>query len=247
MGESSSPSDSDFGRISGNTTSKQRKSNATQTEQSNKARNARLDKERTQAFTDYEKYNPDDTMSTNKEVNRNIELARDLEYKANNTNFMGKERGKNVTIFGKDLGFNLMDTSIVGKGLDAIQRSNYLGQAEKLRGGGKAVYGDKGSYQGVVSKNFFGANVYSGNADYSPIGRSQGASYDSRTGTYTSSAIQNSGNDGNDSQVSNNTPSSTQISSIDKTDSTTSLSTTAKRSLLANNQGGASTRYFIKT
>ena len=181
-------------------------------------------------------------------VSRNVKLAEDLEYKANNTNFMGKARGKNFTIFGKDLGFNMMDTSIAGKGLDAIQRSNYLGQAEKLRGGGKAVYGDKGSYQGVVSKNFFGANVYSGNADYSPIGRSQGASYDYRTGTYTSSAIQNSGNDGNDSQVSNNIPSGTQTSSIDKTDSTTtSLSTTAKRSLLANNQGGASTRYFMKT
>ena len=213
----------------------------------NNAKKNKDNKEREAAFDAYNKDNPDDTMSTNPAVNRNIDLARDLEYKANNTNFMGKERGKNVTVFGKDLGFNLMDTSIVGKGLDAIQKSNYLGQAEKLRGGGKAVYGDKGSYQGVVSKNFFGANVYSGNADYSPIGRSQGASYDSRTGTYTSSAIQNSGNDGNDSQVSNNTPSSTQISSIDKTDSTASLSTTAKRSLLANNQGGASTRYFIKT
>ena len=50
MGGSDSPSDSDFGRAQGNTTSKQRSSNAAQTNQSNKARKSRLEKERSVAF-----------------------------------------------------------------------------------------------------------------------------------------------------------------------------------------------------
>ena len=232
MGESSSPSDSDFGRISGNTTSKQRKSNTTQTNQSNKARNARSDKERESAFNAYNKDNPDDTMSTNKEVNRNIELARDLEYKAKNTNWTGNKRGKNFSILGQDLGFNMADTSLVGKGLDMIQTENYNNQASVLRGGGKPVFDDKGGYQGVVGENYLGANVYSGNADFSPIGRSQGSSYNSATGTYTSSKIQES----NDTESSNVTPGKTHTTATNKTNSTSSnLSIASRRSLV---QGG---------
>lgn len=250
----SDPSDSDFGYSQGgNTTSKQRTSNAAQTDRSNKARNSRLEKERLVAFDQGGRgknfppeYKENAGNSVYSQVSRNVALAEDLEYKAKNTNFMGKERGKNFSIFGKDLGFNLMDTSIVGMGLDAVQKSNYRGQADKLRAGGKPVYGDKGAYQGVVSKNFFGLNAYSGNADYSPIGRSQGSSYNSSTGTYTSSKMQEDPNQ-SDSQVSNSTPSNTQASAQNRTDSTSSLNPETKRKLAGNAaSGGTSRREFFR-
>ena len=126
----------------------------------------------------------------------------------------------------------MADTSLVGKGLDMIQTENYNNQASVLRGGGKPVFDDKGGYQGVVGENYLGANVYSGNADFSPIGRSQGSSYNSATGTYTSSKIQES----NDTESSNVTPGKTHTTATNKTNSTSSnLSIASRRSLV---QGG---------
>ena len=220
--------------------------NSMSNDQLKKAKKNRRDKEREmsrdKAFKTYEQY-PGDMLQTDKRVLDNIDIAKNLEYRANNTNFMGKEREKNFSIGGKDLGFNLMDTSLVAKGLDAVQKSNYLNQAGKLRAGGKAVFGDKGSYQGVVSKNSFGNSVYSGNADYSPIGRSEGASYNTETGTYTSTKMDSTA--GNDSEAMNNTPDKTKVKAINKTDSTTSLSSSSRRSLIAGSGGGATRRNLI--
>ena len=164
------------------------------------------------------------------EVDRNTRLARDLESQAS----------ASTTITGN----KAIDMMIPGYGaLTNVSAFSKRQQASALRGGGNPVYDTKGDYQGVVSKNFIGANVYSGNADYSPIGRSQGASFNSATGTYTSSQMQQDSG----SESSNNTPTNTQVAVENKTDSTTSLDPKAKRSLLANSQGGANTRYFIRT
>ena len=111
------------------------------------------------------------------EVDRNTRLARDLESQAS----------KSTTITGNEA----LDMMIPGYGtLTNVSAFSKRQQASALRGGGNPVYDTKGDYQGVVSKNFLGGNVYSGNAAYSPIGRSQGATFDSATGTYKSSQIQ---------------------------------------------------------
>ena len=189
-------------------------------------------RERSAQFKSYNTDNPEDAMF-GKQVTDNMRLADDLE----------KQASKSTTITGN----KALDMMIPGYGtLTNVSAFSKRQQASALRAGGNAVYDTKGGYQGVVSKNFLGANVYSGNADYSPIGRSQGASFDSATGTYKSSQIQIDGNDSS-SESSNNTPTNTQVAVENKTDSTTSLDPKAKRSLLASKQGGANTRYFIRT
>lgn len=160
------------------------------------------------------------------EVDRNTRLARDLEDKA------------------KTSQINLPVPTIGSVAMNTVSSINYNNQAKQLRGGGNPVFDDKGDYQGVVGKGTFGGKVYSGNADYSPIGRSQGASFNSATGTYTSSQMQSTGGDDN-SQSSNNTPSNTQTTAIDKTDSTTSLSTASRRALISGGGGGATRRNLI--
>ena len=130
---------------------------------------------------------------------------------------------------------------------NTISSINLNNQANQLRSGGNAVFDDKGDYQGVVHGGTFGGKVYSGNADYSPIGRSQGATFNNATGNYTSSQMQSSGGGGEDenSQSSNNTPSRTQTTAIDKTDSTTSLSSASRRALISGGGGGAQRRNLI--
>jgi len=160
------------------------------------------------------------------EVDRNTRLARDLEDKA------------------KTSQINLPVPTLGSIAMNTVSSINYNNQAKQLRGGGNPVFDDKGDYQGVVGKGTFGGKVYSGNADYSPIGRSQGASFNSATGTYTSSKMQSTGGDDN-SQSSNNTPSNTQTTAIDKTDSTTSLSTASRRALISGGGGGATRRNLI--
>lgn len=190
-----------------------------------RANAARNKKQRDDAFKTYEQY-PGDMLQTDKRVLDNIKIATDLENKARTSQI------------------NLPVPTIGSIAMNTVSSINYNNQAKQLRSGGNAVFDDKGDYQGVVGKGTFGGKVYSGNADYSPIGRSQGASFNSATGTYTSSKMQSSGGDAN-SQASNNTPSNTQTTAIDKTDSTTSLSTASRRALISGGGGGASRRNLI--
>ena len=198
-------------------------------QQLNKAKKNREAKEqeqsRNKAFDTYEQY-PGDMLQTDKRVLDNIKIATDLENKA---------RTSQINLPVPTLGSIAMNT---------VSSINYNNQAKQLRGGGNPVFDDKGDYQGVVGKGTFGGKVYSGNADYSPIGRSQGSSFNSATGTYTSSKMQSTGGDDN-SQASNNTPSNTQTTAIDKTDSTTSLSTASRRALISGGGGGATRRNLI--
>ena len=190
-----------------------------------RANAARNKKQRDDAFKTYEQY-PGDMLQTDKRVLDNIKIATDLENKARTSQI------------------NLPVPTIGSVAMNTVSSINYNNQAKQLRSGGNAVFDDKGDYQGVVGKGTFGGKVYSGNADYSPIGRSQGASFNSATGTYTSSKMQSSGGDDN-SQASNNTPSNTQTTAIDKTDSTTSLSTASRRALISGGGGGATRRNLI--
>tara|TARA_R110001599_G_scaffold199653_1_gene396387 strand:+ start:114 stop:752 length:639 start_codon:yes stop_codon:yes gene_type:complete len=198
-------------------------------QQLNKAKKNREAKEqeqsRNKAFDTYKQY-PGDMLQTDKRVLDNIKIATDLENKA---------RTSQINLPVPTLGSIAMNT---------VSSINYNNQAKQLRGGGNPVFDDKGDYQGVVGKGTFGGKVYSGNADYSPIGRSQGSSFNSATGTYTSSKMQSTGGDDN-SQSSNNTPSNTQTTAIDKTDSTTSLSTASRRALISGGGGGATRRNLI--
>jgi hypothetical protein len=166
------------------------------------------------------------------EVDRNVNIARDLEQKA---------KGSQINVPIPTVGTVVMNT---------ISSMNYNNQAKALRGGGRAVYDSKGrgydpmfpnqNYVGVVHQNALGHTVYSGRQGFSPIGRTD-AQYNAETGTYTTSKMQQDSS----SESSNNTPTNTQVAVKNRTDSTTSLDPKAKRSLLASSQGGTNTRYFI--
>jgi hypothetical protein len=162
------------------------------------------------------------------EVDRNVRIARDLESQAS----------ASTTITGN----KAIDMMIPGYGsLTNVSAFSKRQQASALRGGGRPVYDETGSYQGVVSKNFIGANVYSGNTDFSPIGRSQGVTYNEKTGTYTASQMQQQDSG---SESTNNTPSNTQTTAINKTDSTKTLSTASRRALITGGGPDAKRRFF---
>ena len=237
MGESTTASDSDFGRISGR-------------ERTKKEKDAKAIREREESFekASYYKAHPEFKEGGHTKqfdaVNRNNSIADDLDKRREGTNFLGKKKGDNFKVGGFDLGFNPMDTSMIGLGLSVARDANYKNQASALRAGGNPVYDAKGAYQGVVGKNAFGGKGYYGNADFSPIGRSQGTKFDAATGTYTSSKIQevDGGSDSN-----NVTNGSTQATATNTTNSTKSLDPGAKRTLLSNSSDGSGTtrRNFI--
>ena len=68
-------------------------------------------------------------------------------------------------------GNKLLDAAVPGAGaLSLVTQFSKEQQARELRRGGEMVTDDKGNYQGVVSKNFLGGRVFSGNPDFDPIG-----------------------------------------------------------------------------
>jgi hypothetical protein len=224
----SGPSDSDFGRVSGGASVKSSSSNT-----GRDSRNARA-KSRKTSFQNYQKQRSAakkgiDISISSKEANTvrdNASIAMDFDAKA------------------KDSKVNIPGTT--GIALSTVQSINYSNIASGLRGGGYAVTNAKdGSVQGVVTKNFFGGNVYSGNSGFDPIGRSQGANFNMGTNQYSVEQSQDNGGGESDSQATNNTPSRTQTTAIDKTDSTTSLSTASRRSLISGGGGGATRRNLI--
>tara|TARA_S200002703_G_scaffold157300_2_gene164791 strand:- start:2842 stop:3540 length:699 start_codon:yes stop_codon:yes gene_type:complete len=129
--------------------------------------------------------------------------------------------------------------------MNTISSINYTNQAKQLRSGGRPVYDmTDGSYQGVVHSGI-GGKVYSGNPDYSPIGRTDGISK-TKSGSITATRVDSTqGSDNNDSQKQNVTPTKTQTPVEDKTDSTVTLSTASRRALIAGGGGGAARRNLI--
>lgn len=122
----------------------------------------------------------------NKNYARNLDLAKNLEAKA-----------KGYDPFGTKGGF----PSLVTQGLTEIGKFSMRHQANKLKSGGMPVFDKNNKLQGVVSENMFGALVYSGNAAYSPIGRSK-TGFNNETGSYTTDALSQNNDDGGDNVTS---------------------------------------------
>lgn len=95
-----------------------------------------------------------DVMITSEEaktVRPNISLAMDLEEKA--------RKGQ----------INVPIPTVGSVALNTISTLSARQQAEALRQGGTPVF-DQGEYKGVVSTNFLGGRVYSGDPAFDPIG-----------------------------------------------------------------------------
>ena len=205
-------------------------------EATNRAKEQQEEKSRNESFNNYQEQRKAaskgiDVMITPKEaetVKENAGLAMDLDAKA-------KKSVVNVPV--PTIGTVAMNT---------ISSINYKNQASVLRSGGRPVYDSKdSSYQGVVGTSKSGVSTYSGNPDFSPIGRTDGISK-TKSGSITAARVDSTqGSDNNDSQNQNVTPTKTQTAVEDKTDSTTTLSTASRRALIASGGGGAARRNLI--
>ena len=68
-------------------------------------------------------------------------------------------------------GSRLGDLAIPGAGtLSLVQQIAQTQQARELRRGGEMITDESGEYKGVVSTNFLGGRVYSGDPAFDPIG-----------------------------------------------------------------------------
>lgn len=172
---------------------------------------------------------------------RNRIISEHLTNLANNTNWTGNNKSTGVTI--GDTKFTPSDASIIGMGLNAMQRTNYLNQAEILSKGGKAVYDETGydpdnpikGYVGVVSQKGF----YSGNPDYDPISRNVAVS-DAGVYNMDRATVPNE----NDPYQEGNKPVAAENVS-NSTKGTASISVASRRGMLAAGGGGAPRRRLI--
>ena len=207
----------------------------------NKAKKNRDKKERQQAFDQYNKMNQPSpeggaaqlpsakTMDT---VQSNISLAQDLERRASTEDFTGQKRGNSM--------LNMREAMFpLGRPASFVRSVAFRQQAGELRKGGNAVFDRDGQYRGVVREGRF-----SGESAYSPIGRSTGVSFDSKTQRYTTEALQDVAGSDNSSESGNVGTAGSQIQSENKTDSTTTgVSAAARRGLLS--QGGGARRRLL--
>jgi hypothetical protein len=198
----------------------------------NRAKEQQEAKSRQTAFNDYQQQRSAaskgiDVMISPKQastVRENAGLAMDLDSKA-------KKSQINVPV--PTIGTVAMNT---------ISSINYKNQADVLRSGGRPVYDAKdASYQGVVGTSKSGVSTYSGNPDFSPIGRSDGVTRTS-SGSYQTTQM--------DSGSSDNSPPTETVVSPSPTDVTTrtptpTLSTASRRALIAGSGGGAARRNLL--
>ena len=158
-----------------------------------------------------------------KEVDQNVRIARDLEQKA------------------KSSQINIPIPTVGSVAMNTISSINYNNQAKQLRSGGRAVFDNSNSmfdpmkdYKGVVNKG-----TYSGDPDFSPIGRSD--STRTSLGSYSISAKQS--DNGNDSSPPATSPPKDVTEPIKK--KTPTLSTASRRAMLSGSGGGASRRNLL--
>jgi hypothetical protein len=161
MGESSS---SDSGGSSNLDSLRER--DKAMAEATNRAKEQQEAKSRESAFNQYNRMqspSPEGgaaqlpSKATMDIVGENIGLAQDLERKATKSQL------------------NVPVPTIGSVAMKTISSINYKNQANVLRSGGRPVYDAKdGSYQGVVGTSKSGVSTYSGDPDFSPIGRSDG-------------------------------------------------------------------------
>ena len=169
------------------------------------------------------------------DVDRNLALAKDLEHRARTQDWTGQDRSKhNIGVKGTAMQINLREAMFpFGRAMTEIQSRSYKSQAEHLRKGGKPVYDKDANYQGVVHKNWLGHTSYSGRIGWNPLGRSD-VSYDTTTGSYTSS-FKDMGDGGSESSNVN----TSNIETNNVTDSqSASVKPTVRKSLLATNMSG---------
>ena len=218
--------------------------NSISNEQLNKAKRNRDRKERQQGFDTYNQQQASSRRSERETgmalpvsrptpaVRSNISLAMDLEDRARNEDFTGQRRGNSILNMREAMNPLFRPASFV-------RSMAFRQQAGELRKGGEAVFDETGQYRGVVREGRF-----SGESAYSPIGRSQGVTYDSKTNRYTTTALEEVAGSDNDSQSGNVGTSNSQIQVDDKTDSTTTgVSAAARRGLLS--QGGGAKRRLL--
>ena len=202
----------------------------------------RQKKERQKAFDQYNKLNQSSpeggaaqlpskkTMDT---VQSNISLAQSLERRASTEDFTGKKRNNSI--------LNMREAMFpLGRPASFVRSIAFRQQAGELRKGGNAVFDRDGQYRGVVREGRF-----SGESAYSPIGRSTGVSFDSKTQRYTTEALQDVAGSDNSSESGNVGTGGSQIQTQNKTDSTTTggVSAAARRGLLS--QGGGARRRLL--
>lgn len=170
-----------------------------------------------------------------KEVDQNVRIARDLEQKA---------KSSEIKVPIPTVGTVAMGT------ISSVSRNQ---QAKALRSGGRAVFDssvDPSSpmfdpvkdYRGVVSTNSLGISTYSGDPDFSPIGRQDGVT---RTdmGSYSVSK--------RDSTQGSDTPSEMVVSPPPKDETepvkkpTTPISAASRRALISGAGGSAARRNLL--
>lgn len=200
-------------------------------EATNRAKEQQEEKSRNESFNNYQEQRKAaskgiDVMITPKEaetVKENAGLAMDLDAKA-------KKSVVNVPV--PTIGTVAMNT---------ISSINYKNQASVLRSGGRPVYDAKdGSYQGVVGTSKSGVSTYSGNADFSPIGRTDGVSKTS-SGSYQTTQMDSGSSDNSSDPVTS--PPQDVTDPIKK--KTPALSTASRRAMLSGSGGGASRRNLL--
>ena len=171
---------------------------------------------------------------------RNRIISEHLTNLANNTNWTGKNKSTGVNVGG--VNFTPSDASIIGAGLNAIQKANYLNQAEILSKGGKAVYDETGydpdnpikGYVGVVSEK----GLYSGNPDYDPVARNVAIT---DAGVYNMDRATTP----NESDPQNRAQAAMAENVTNSTKGTASVSVASRRGMLAAGGGGATRRRLI--
>lgn len=166
---------------------------------------------------------------SNQNYARNLDLAKGLEAKA-----------KGYDPFGTKGGF----PSLVTQGLTAIGKFSMQHQANKLKQGGMPVFDKNNKLQGVVSENVFGALVYSGNAAYSPIGRSK-TGFNQATGSYTTDALAQDSDDGGDNNVTSAAPQQEQKTAGTIAQAKEGTKLAQRNQAVEAATGGAATRYFL--
>lgn len=190
---------------------------------------------------DYERYNrmgggkTGGFNSKNENFNRNLDLARQLEEKARNYDPFGSKSDNKVK--------SILGSGPITSGLTAVGKFSLNNQAKALKSGGMPVFDKKGKMQGVVSENFFGALVYSGNSAYSPIGRKD-TGFNTASGSYTTDALSQDGGDGGDNVTSAAPQQETKAAgSISNATSGTKLA--QKNQALEATVGGVDRRNFL--
>ncbi len=164
----------------------------------------------------------------NKQYAKNIDLAKGLEAKA-----------KGYKAFG-DVG----QYSLVGNVATLLGKANMYAQSSALKKGGMPVFDKQNKLQGVVSQNFFGALVYTGNSAYSPIGRKD-TGFDASTGSYTTGKMDQFGTDDGPQEIATATAPQEEKPAGSIATATSGTQLAQKNQALEATVGGVDRRNFL--